>query len=343
MEGMVSSVYFNAAGQFADYDKMSVLIDKIKRRTRILKSAASHIFKRGQDFKLALQAIGQPQLSHAEKLPWEVWNWYIDLMMRVSSLRYRFMNQLDPDFQKWEIKIGRISPRLTNELITATNNAKPIQFGHYDYNQHYCMTDIPCAPEVNRDHTFMELSPEQLAVLRLALLELAKPIEACIGAPWRVVNVKCWKTEPLGQTFGMNSWHVDGFPEGIYKVMIYLTDVDAQSGTTEMLLGDGSSKIVEGPPGTWLFFKNSKLTHRGVAPLENRSTRVLVEITIIPFPVHNQTPFHAGGNARYPKYPWDAFRPTSALKFTGSVPLDDEQRLKARELEAPALTANMYK
>jgi len=163
--------------------------------------------------------------------------------------------------------------------------------------------------DLNSSHTHLSLGAEQLDHLNSLLQLLAKPIAKCIGTPWRVVNVRCFKTHPWAIETGPNEWHTDGFPLCIWKFLIYLSEVGAEKGTTELKLSDGSIASITGPSGTWLLFRNSEILHRGVAP--SVGERLALEITIVPSLINDTRPICPGLNANYPKLPWSG--PSAAL------------------------------
>ena len=107
---------------------------------------------------------------------------------------------------------------------------------------------------------------------------------------------------PSAVGLGANAWHSDGFPPGIYKLLFYLDPADKNKGSTEIRLPDGSSKVVEGPAGTWLLFNSTDLNHRGLPATSDE--RVIINATVAPAFKENRCPIFAGLNANFPWFPW---------------------------------------
>jgi hypothetical protein len=67
---------------------------------------------------------------------------------------------------------------------------------------------------------------------------------------------------------GPQKFHRDGCPPGLYRALIYLTDVNENTGAFEYQDGQGNSVKVTGKAGTLVFFDANKLLHRGSPPRE---------------------------------------------------------------------------
>lgn len=152
--------------------------------------------------------------------------------------------------------------------------------------------------------TFLDIGPTQAHALSQALSAMSEAVTDSLGTPWRVVNVRCWRTLPNSAARGANEWHVDGFPTAFFKIMLYLTPASAESGTTELVSGSGKQVLVSGPAGTWLLFKNGVLKHRGVIPTSPVGERVAIEITIARALRRDLSVVVAGMDAKYPRFPW---------------------------------------
>lgn len=96
--------------------------------------------------------------------------------------------------------------------------------------------------------------------------QLAPNIRTCLGHPYRIANVRSWKLLPDAKKFGPNAWHTDGFPYQVFKLLIYISAPSKKGGTTEIKLRTGEMVPLEGPPGTWVLFNSTRLTHRGIPP-----------------------------------------------------------------------------
>ena len=94
----------------------------------------------------------------------------------------------------------------------------------------------------------------------------------------------------------------------IYKVLIYLTPPGRERGSSEVLLPDGSSKMVEGPAGTWVLFNATTLYHRGVPAISGE--RTIMNVTVVPAFKGAMLPVFAGLNANFPWFPWSVPLPS---------------------------------
>jgi hypothetical protein len=148
---------------------------------------------------------------------------------------------------------------------------------------------------------FYDLSQSGETVSQV-LCDIIPLIRKCLGYGVRVVNVRCWGLLPNSPIFASNTWHSDFFPEGLYKVLIYISPPGSATGTTELKLDGGEVFSLNGPPGSWVFFDSTKITHRGIAP--EAEERIVMEITTAPTFTENARPNFLGNNSAYPLYPW---------------------------------------
>jgi hypothetical protein len=243
--------------------------------------------------------------SYSEKLAWDL---FPRTARAVARIRPRFRS-IDPEFAARGFKQGVLSEESTRRLIDVLRVATPKPMTQDDYVEGYAYHPElrPVERDLNRDMTYLFLGPEQLDVIGPVIEALRDPVAACYGSPWRVVNVRSWFTHGRAEQRGPNCWHTDGLPFPIWKLMIYLSGVGPQIGTTEIRLEDGSTQALEGPPGAWMLFKPSELEHRGVPP-KNGEDRSLLELIVAPAFWNDQRPLCAGQNAHYPSMPW--FRPS---------------------------------
>lgn len=172
---------------------------------------------------------------------------------------------------------------------------------------------------INRDNRYFALaSPGGAPALRAlapVLEGLRAPVRACLGTPWRVVNVRAWKTLARAARAEANGWHRDEpYPPGVLKVLLYVTEAGPETGTTEVVQPDGTRSIAVGPPGTFQIFENFARLHRGVPP--SRGERWAVEITVAPHFYDDLRPVCAGQNADFPLAP--------DLRLEAWMPLEGE-------------------
>ena len=164
---------------------------------------------------------------------------------------------------------------------------------------------------INRDNRYWALEPHALRAMAPVLAALAEPVRACLGTPWRVVNLRAWKTRSSAARVEANGWHRDEpYPPMVLKILLYLTEAGPELGTTEVVLPDGSRACAAGPPGTFQIFENFALLHRGAPP--RHGERWAVEITAAPYHRDDLRPVCAGQNADFPfdpQLPLEAWMP----------------------------------
>ncbi|XZN95166.1 MAG: tetratricopeptide repeat protein [Microcoleus sp.] len=242
----------------------------------------------------------QPQLTETHYH--DFWDVYAEYVRTVSIAR-GYSREVDPDFARLGFKQGLLPKTEVDNLLKSLKKAHTKEFNLDDCQPGYLPSKLPPqVVEAIRCHTFLALDSEQLNSLTPLLQGLVKPITDCLGTPWRIVNTIVQKTPPGVIEGGANAWHNDGFPLSALKILIYLTGVGLEIGTTELRLQNGSNTLIDGLPGTWLLFKNSELLHRGIAP--KRGERIMIQLTIAPSLNQDITPICPGLNARHPLVPW---------------------------------------
>lgn len=206
-----------------------------------------------------------------------IWALY-SLFVRVVSSFHSEYRKLDPEFSECGLKQGVLPKNDLESFLQSLEGAETKAFIQEDFMPGYLSNQgiRQYERDLNKDHIWLALGSEQLSRLFPLLQALKTPVARCIGSPWRVVNVRCWKTRPGASEAAAHAWHMDGFPLKVLKIMIYPFGANVERGTTEIILPDGST-TVEGPPGFWILFKNSELLHRGIAP--KSADRLIIEIT----------------------------------------------------------------
>jgi len=126
-------------------------------------------------------------------------------------------------------------------------------------------------------------------IFYIAFLEknLGKEIRSLYnGLNYRVENIEIWRDYKYGNKI-TNNFHIDGDLPGAIKIMIYLSDVDMNSGPLEIKI---ENKIIpiQGKKGSAIIFRNNKLLHRG-AFLKNKERTV---ITYIIYPTAHKNIFY---------------------------------------------------
>lgn len=116
-------------------------------------------------------------------------------------------------------------------------------------------------------------SEDQLKLIYQLFFEdgYAGLFQAALGKDIHIVNCRSLQSLPHeGQGVGPQSFHHDGCPPGLYRALIYLTDVDEDTGAFEYQDADGKPVKAVGPAGTLLFFDANRLLHRGSPPRKGK-------------------------------------------------------------------------
>jgi hypothetical protein len=151
---------------------------------------------------------------------------------------------------------------------------------------------------------FHRIGETQASAIAGAINDIAPQITRNLGSGWRIVNVRGWSLRP-GNTSPAD-WHVDGFPPSTFKLMIYLTPIGREDGTTEIRHNDGATAILEGDAGVYLLFDPNTLWHRAIPPARPDIERTIIEVTLMRAPFTDQRLACAGLNSSYPFMPWAA-------------------------------------
>jgi len=209
----------------------------------------------------------------------------------------------DSDFTNKEVKTGVLSQTDLDELLSCVKNVPLMNEVAGDLvSGYFTNANIGKSEEgYSENFRFFDLRSESKRIQKV-YNHLAQEITACLGHGFRIANMNCWGMTPESAGFGANAWHTDGFPPGMYKLLIYLTPPSKEEGTSEIKFSDGTSTMVEGPAGTWLLFNATTLIHRGLPSLSGE--RIIINSTIIPAFKNHTRPFFAGQAACFPWFPW---------------------------------------
>jgi len=148
----------------------------------------------------------------------------------------------------------------------------------------------------NDTSTFRIINGPLEDLLTECVRQLRDPVTAYLESCWRILNVRVWTTPPHSTISQMYSWHMDGMPDQIFKIMVYFTPMDAAHGGLETLKGP-----LLGPAGTWVLFWNSKIDHRGKAGASR--IRASAEITLCRSVRYDLVLHQPGINAHWPERP----------------------------------------
>ena len=240
------------------------------------------------------------------------WRWYGRLARTLTP------GGPSPDFAARGYVVGALAPPLVDAAVAMVRSSPQITMQPGDSLPGYRSSEkvYKVAGTLNAGHRYFLPEPSGRGPLVALLSALGAPVREAMGTEWRVVNTRILETLPNAAIMGPNTWHGDGFPPDLLKVMLYLSPAGPDCGTTEFQLDGGRTSLIEGPPGTWVLFRNSTLIHRGVPP--RTGTRLAIEITLMPAWRRVTDPVFAGLNATYPEFPWSVTRPGRKLPGAGT-------------------------
>ena len=211
-----------------------------------------------------------------------------------------------PEFELKKYCIGHL-PAETSQSLRAAVESSPRELFKPDAIDPRAIAtalDKQTVSRLNDEHIYLRFEGRQIWALHGLCEYLREPVATILGGNWRVLNVRAWITPTrAGINFGPNAWHIDGDAAGIFKIMVYLTEIGGDLGGLEIREKDGAETSITGPPGTWVCFYNSELMHRGVAPSRPDASRTAVELTISRWPKMVSRPILIGQNARHPYFP----------------------------------------
>jgi hypothetical protein len=158
----------------------------------------------------------------------------------------------------------------------------------------------------NNSSSFYKLDKDFLILIKKIIKKESLKIEKCLNSKIALLNVRAWATKSGIPNEHMYGFHLDGYPNEIFKIMLYLTPFNSDFGGLEIvndtevgekIVFDETDKI-----GVYCLFKNSLIKHRGV-PGKNKD-RVSIEITLARSKVdHNFDLCALDTNSYYPISP----------------------------------------
>ena len=239
----------------------------------------------------------------------DVWDQYYQELQSLYGDRY-----LQSEIKTKGFVTGRLDADLTTRLQDMVEPADTALFKASDAKDAYAYSPNVEAYEdtINADHHHYALTPAMLWQMNEITETFDPIIRKAIGTPWRVLNVRIWKTPaaiPETVHKGSLAWHDDGMPPDMLKLLIYLTDLSPETGMVEWKVSEDETATLQGPAGSWLLFQNSVVFHRGIPPTKPGTHRTLLEITLTPSAVNNTTVVHGGNNARHPWRFWQTDLP----------------------------------
>jgi len=170
------------------------------------------------------------------------------------------------DYEKHGVCITRISDQEVSKLKSHLkfgmdiSNRKPrLDWGGYklEVSEKFYKTTSPVTPNFLKDFFEIMYSEHIDGLAR----ELGR-------SDVMYYNVRPVRTAPYTdpQYGPFTDFHRDGAPPGVFRAIIYLTDVDNKSGPFEYERPDGTMETVTGPAGTLFFFDAARILHTGRSP-----------------------------------------------------------------------------
>lgn len=196
--------------------------------------------------------------------------------IRFQKSRWKLYNQkIEKEFGKSESWGGfYLDPTDYNLLASAFDNAKTIEIDLQN-NPLYLTTahGFQVLKKLNENNKYKDGIDLELAI-KFFNNKYKDEIKKTVKSPYRIVNIRAWEMQPLKDKFGPSQFHMDGFLPSHLKVMIYLTELNAETGTIQF---EGLPPL-EKTKGFVLVFQNSNIVHAAI-PGTNRP-RKLIELTI---------------------------------------------------------------
>jgi hypothetical protein len=228
-----------------------------------------------------------------------------------SALRRRpDAAQKDSRFAREHFLIGQLDPAALQAVSNFLVNPTFVPLDPDDFDRGYRHNIGIDRKAWSEKFKYFDFGRDQIGALVPVIEQLTPLVTAAFGTPWRIVNLRAWTIQGRDEDFASNIWHTDGFNEAILKVLVYPGPIDAERGTTQVRLVDGSEKTLVAPPGAFLLFDPTLLVHRGIPPRSGE--RAVIELTFAASAEPDPTPVLAGLNAIYPW--WPSYRPKAVAR-----------------------------
>jgi len=168
-------------------------------------------------------------------------------------------------------------------LLEKLKGTKKTIITNEDYSPGFFTALMPLnLDDFNNSSSFFKLNKDFLILIEKIIKKESSKIENCLNSKFTLLNVRAWSTKSGSPNEHMYGFHCDGYPNEIFKIMLYLTPFNKNFGGLEIvhdtkvgekIIFDETEKI-----GLYCLFKNSLIKHRGV-PGKNKD-RVSIEITL---------------------------------------------------------------
>lgn len=238
---------------------------------------------------------------------WEEYREFLDdILCHGWAKRFDTKSELFRTFSDFGLVMGNLSEELTRDLNRALESCSVERVHQESAHPQFDRSEF--APgvwdDLNTGTMFYKLSAEANWLVANVLDALQEEIASCLGSPWRVLGTRAWSLSSQSLLTGPNTWHRDGLPLSLYKLMIFPQPLSPDSGTIQVRLDENNEEILTTDTPAWVLLKPSELWHHGLPPLKVDTKRYTVESTIVASACFDIRPFFAGNNARHPYFPW---------------------------------------
>jgi hypothetical protein len=201
------------------------------------------------------------------------------------------------DFANEGFRIFKIPQEIADRLAVFFDDKYRRQFDSNDCIASYSHTKLSARDVaiLNRNHVYYGPvnDPKPLTDY---LRDISQAVEFELGHPWRVGNVRAWKTVGR-EDFGPTQWHTDELPPDAIKMMIYPQPLNAENGSLELIDREQWPHHLITTYPTCVLFDNNALRHRG---RPGRHDRCAIEVLTLPAERTVIEYVYAGQNARVP-------------------------------------------
>lgn len=145
-----------------------------------------------------------------------------------------------------------------------------------------------------------------------------------LGCPAKVANVRLVRSLPhLTDGVGPQEWHSDGCPAGVIRGVLYLCDVDEQTGPFQYKDAAGREHTVLGKTGDLLVFDATRLMHRGSPP--KHKTRSAIDLVFMPRMADEEMKVMVVGMNHWPADPFFYKMPKERTQNPGNTGPDQRK------------------
>lgn len=225
-----------------------------------------------------------------------------------QSIRYKRWKSQLPDPTSRQLTISSLgvcfTERQTNALMDALGEMRPalseapvIDWAHMPTSE---------GKKFNNNIFYSTISADGLAVLYEVLMsgETHEAVKSLVGSDFCLVNVRgVYSRTHNNNGIGQQNFHYDGCPPGVFRALVYLSDVDEDSGPFEYKSANSSEnhKVV-GKKGTVLLFDANAISHRACPPRVR--DRFAIDIVLLQLPSGTSRFAHSRYDLTWPVDPY---------------------------------------